>query len=247
MRIWILLSLISNADYSFAASERINICGPSAHFFFANGMNNSQDEADDSARALDTLLNRRLMEQQLSKVSFRIAYNYDDRLPLELLEAYQQKSVESMELFWRWTNNWVAAPEWFQEIVKKFMKSYQENILSYSDTSRQVTLYKSLLENNHSIFVLGHSQGNLFTNATGERIIHSAITVVEELIRSKRSARSNFKISEKCMSWWNAITDIDRDDPQKCILRCASVPIDMGTFTCNSHCEYLCHCISQNL
>jgi len=80
----------------------------------------------------------------------------------------------------------------------------------------------------------------LFGESSGEKIIGFVIDGLKEF--DKRGSPKARQISDTCMDWWNNITKIDRTDPDKCVMRCVVAPFDMGTFTCNGHCEYLCKC-----
>ncbi len=80
----------------------------------------------------------------------------------------------------------------------------------------------------------------LFGESSGEKIIGFVIDGLKEF--DKRGSPKARQISATCMDWWNSITEIDRTDPDKCVMRCVVAPFDMGTFTCNGHCEYLCKC-----
>lgn len=80
----------------------------------------------------------------------------------------------------------------------------------------------------------------LFGESSGEKIIGFVIDGLKEF--DKRGSQKAHQISAICMTWWNNITKIDRSDPDKCVMRCVTAPVDMGTFACNGHCEYLCKC-----
>jgi hypothetical protein len=124
-------------------------------------MNNDKDTAIKTKNKIKEIFENNKLN---TNIKFDLAYNYDNILPTELLEAYQQKQGENLTLYWEWISKWSLAPDWFKNIVEEFLISYNENILSYSNTEEQIAFYKDLLRQKARILTIAHSQGNLFTN-----------------------------------------------------------------------------------
>lgn len=139
-----------------------NNCASSVYLIYANGMNNSKKQSLNVKEKLKSFFEN--YENTKTNTKFGIAYNYDEILALELLEAYQQKVGENMELYWKWFFDWSKSPVWFKNIVNKYLGLYSKNILSFSDVEEQYEFYKEILEGDAKFLTVAHSQGNLFSN-----------------------------------------------------------------------------------
>lgn len=141
-----------------------NLCsGP--RVFFANGMNNDKGTAWDSAGHLREVLHNRSGE--LDKIRWdnrvQLVYNYDDIMPLELLQVFLQKRAESFDVIWDAIYYLTRAPDWARDIVESF-RARASVLVDKANLDEQISLYEGYLNRNYSLITVAHSQGNLFTN-----------------------------------------------------------------------------------
>lgn len=131
--------------------------------YFANGMFNSRRVAEASREALEV----KLFERGIYKSQIKIAYNLDEPALEQLLEVASQKSEDYGRSFWSYLANLSTAPKQFQELAIGVARSIdQRRYVKDGDLRRQVIQYQNDLKRGKSVFVVAHSQGNFYSNAS---------------------------------------------------------------------------------
>lgn len=134
---------------------------PNAHesvrIYFANGMNNTEEGAYNSQKAL-------MDELGMQNKDFGIAYNDNENWLTQLLEAYHQRKNESDD-FWYWLRHMNEAPQWFRdEYVQKVGRFNENMVRNDPDLQRHIRKYVADLVSGKKVVIVAHSQGNFYAN-----------------------------------------------------------------------------------
>ena len=125
--------------------------------YFANGMNNSIDDARKSKEKLQA-------ELGMQDKDFGIAYNDNENWLTQLLEVYHQRKNESDE-FWYWLRHMDEAPQWFRdEYVQKVGRFNENMVRNDPDLQKHINKYLADLESGKKVVIVAHSQGNFYAN-----------------------------------------------------------------------------------
>jgi hypothetical protein len=137
---------------------------PEIAFYFGNGMFNSQDQAGESKRALQQVLNKNGLLRSGQEV--RLAYNLNESPLVELLQVAAQKSEEYGRNFFRWLSDLSLASDEFRLLA--FAASLSADHVRYvsdQDLKAQVAAYRADVASGKTILVVPHSQGNFYANS----------------------------------------------------------------------------------
>jgi hypothetical protein len=137
--------------------------------FYVNGVDNAKSDADKSRRKL----RRELLEHpdaQLDCIRVEYAYNTNEPLFLDFLEAAIQKSEEldfDMPNFWRYYLRFKTAGSdaWFDNLVAdRYSKWDLAEFLLGDQLQEHLRLYRGELAMGRRVILVPHSQGNLYAN-----------------------------------------------------------------------------------
>jgi hypothetical protein len=129
--------------------------------FFANGMFNQKKHARDSLDNLKTTIAQK--NSELLFDDYEVAYNTNENALLQLLQVYEQKSLETKISFFDWLGKFTGFEN--DSAFKKIIKFYlSEEIAKDQDLKLQVQQYIKYLGNDYKIVTVAHSQGNFYTN-----------------------------------------------------------------------------------
>jgi uncharacterized membrane protein len=150
-----------------ASSAFANVCAST--IYFANGILNTPEDADDNRAALQELVNQRVLELSPAipcSLVVSISYNPTSNAFLDLFESFVQLSSDPnpAELFWRMARGLVASSALFA------LAELAATINMELDLGDQVDSYKATIARGSPIVLVGHSQGNLFANEAFVRL-----------------------------------------------------------------------------
>lgn len=155
------LTLIFTIALAASSVAYGNICPKETTLYYANGMQNTFEQAQRSLTALTQALPE---IPQLVKANSRISYCVDAFIGEQLLAAYNQKVGENTIDYWLWLSNLAKAPEWFKESIKKSLVAIANDPNLTSDGGHSFAYQQDILDEK-SLVIVAHSQGNLYTNA----------------------------------------------------------------------------------
>jgi len=170
----IYLLLILSIAYLYANDVAINEC--KSDIYFANGIMTDEGNA---TKNLDLIWKKVLAEQYDSNLSkmekelnFKTAYNETYGFSGDIYEAYLQLASESegwrdLYLFISYVVGHTGdEKDWYNQALSLITGMNEEMIRQAyeADLSMQTTDYKNSIALGHSVIVVAHSQGNLFTN-----------------------------------------------------------------------------------
>ncbi|CAN5514198.1 hypothetical protein BH10BDE1_BH10BDE1_13870 [soil metagenome] len=140
---------------------------PNLASYFGNGMFNSDRQADNNRAELETFMRARNLLSRGETVA--LAYNFSEAAAEQLLQVSTQKDEETGRSFFRWVSNLSSAPEFFRKIAQTAMTAYDlKAYLEDQDLRIQIERYEKDLKSGKVIVVVGHSQGNLYSNRAWE-------------------------------------------------------------------------------
>jgi len=167
----ILILINNNISNSQQICEEIDTY-ESTRVYFANGMSNSDADAQNSSK------NVRLLLGSSQDYSYRYSYNANENWLTQLLQVYEQKKIDQKlevnpEEYWYLLRNMEEAPEWFREVYKKNMEQFRESDV-YNDPYliEHVNNYVRDLYNGKKVVIVAHSQGNFYANNAYRRILN---------------------------------------------------------------------------
>ena len=137
--------------------------------YFGNGMFNSARQAEASRLALENFMRDRELFD--GKEPIGLAYNFSEAVAEQLLQVTTQKDEESGRSFFRWISNLSSAPEFFRKMAQVAMAAYDfKAYLEDGDLRLQIEHYEKDLKSGKVIVVVGHSQGNFYSNTSWENL-----------------------------------------------------------------------------
>lgn len=203
-----LAAVVLSGYASFVAAESVNGCvqedsRKETKIYFANGVMNGPDVAYSALQELQSYYKRTLeAEYPDEKFTFQVAHNESNGFHRDLIEVFEQKSIELgmdhhgltpyalLELLAMHTDDEeiysiLSGLDWIKDRAR-LIASFRSNIddlraflgeqiakaLSErrSVESKHTGYYEGDLIAGKRVFVIAHSQGNLFTNAALEEI-----------------------------------------------------------------------------
>ena len=153
-------------------------CGPRAiSLYFANGMFNTEDAANQSRAKLELAAHHPVT----------LAYNLNETAILELIQVAEQKEEELARIFWQnLANEFPLEPgsnpgkirgafDSIWPALLEISKTYdRDRYLRDADLQKHVQMYRADLQEGKHISVVAHSQGNFYANSAGELIANEA-------------------------------------------------------------------------
>jgi hypothetical protein len=159
----------------FSQSFGLNCRNPMVSVYFGNGMFNSRNDAEKSARALQEMLTTHSILPKTQSV--KIAYNLNEPALEELLQVADQKESEAGRSYWRWLSQLSLAPEWFHSLAKGVAAMYDEaRYLVDVDLQKQVVSYRSEITSGRTVLTIAHSQGNFYANSSWHLLASAPVT-----------------------------------------------------------------------
>jgi hypothetical protein len=161
----LIVATILSATTAFALDCKT----PSLAAYFGNGMFNSDEQAESSRAKLETFISANNLLNNGDTVG--LAYNFNEAAAEQLLQVATQKDNEAGRSFFRWISNLSSAPEFFKKMAQTAMaandfKEYLEDV----DLRIQIAQYETDLKTGKVIVVVGHSQGNFYSNSAWENL-----------------------------------------------------------------------------
>jgi len=134
-----LLLILSSFAYAAIAEYKTDV-------YFSNGISTEDEDAKRNAKLLDAAIEDKLGTNQYNKQIGKVDYSYNNTngIPFDLTESADQKLNI---IKWR---DWLAS-------LFGYVTSHA------SDLKKQIDAYKASISSGHSVLVVAHSQGNLFT------------------------------------------------------------------------------------
>jgi len=151
------------------------VCQNKTQVVYSNGVFNSRDEAELSAKLLEVSLGVRPQFNEFVD----LAYANDSGAALtlagvlpgmgQLLELYLQKQlVDNTSNLWHWLKGTGSAPtpQWFIDGMKQIaVATNAANYVFDGDLQSQVSAYTKYLNAGNRVLIVSHSQGNFYSNA----------------------------------------------------------------------------------
>jgi hypothetical protein len=132
-------------------------------------MFNSSEQAETNRRALEDFFRKRDMIGSNDRVD--LAYNFSEAAAEQLLQVTTQKDDETGRSFFRWLSNLSSAPEFFRKMAQTAMAAYDfKAYFEDGDLRFQIQQYENDLKSGKVIVVVGHSQGNFYSNTSWENL-----------------------------------------------------------------------------
>ena len=143
--------------------------------YFANGILTTPRQASDNAILLDETIKQNIYVGNLQKYNKQIgkvdyAYNSTDTATRDMYEAYLQLKAEGgISVFQEFLLKHFPLAEYLvdEDIKKVLDEEVNEKIIKKAhdvDLDKQIKKYRTSINNGHSVAVVAHSQGALFTN-----------------------------------------------------------------------------------
>lgn len=160
----VLIIYLTLCQLSFAHAN----CGEKKTvLFFANGMFNSWADANKSLDELSIKMKRKYPQNKFD--AFKVAYNTNEPVLLQLHQVFRQKITDTNISFWRNIEKLLELEK--DEALKNVTRLLRaEQVLTDQDLRRQISDYKKYLKNDFKIITVAHSQGNLYTNFSFDSI-----------------------------------------------------------------------------
>lgn len=137
--------------------------------YFGNGMFNSASQAEISRTALEDFMRKRGLLTSKGRVA--LAYNFSEAVAEQLLQVTTQKDEEVGRSFFRWISNLSSAPQFFRDMAQAAMTAYDfKAYFEDADLRLQIEHYEADLNSGEVIVVVGHSQGNFYSNTSWENL-----------------------------------------------------------------------------
>lgn len=135
--------------------------------YFGNGMFNSREQAESNRLELQNFMSTQQLIDSDARVE--LAYNFSEAAAEQLLQVAMQKDEESGGSFFRWVSNLSSAPEFFRKLADFTVtaidfKAYLEDV----DLRLQIDSYEAAMNAGKIVVVVGHSQGNFYSNMSWE-------------------------------------------------------------------------------
>jgi len=165
--IFCVLSLLS-ISYNSAVAINLDLipCDKKAKIktIFVNGMFNSRQEAEKSARLLCASVKAKELDTEIIKCD-DVAYNENETILMQLLEVAKQKQEDFANHFWSYLGNIDSAPKEFKNTVLENKKLLSD--ITYAnddDLKKHIQKYKEAFDTGYNIILVAHSQGNFYSN-----------------------------------------------------------------------------------
>lgn len=172
MRIALLFSLFSTVHAQYKAPFQCPL--PDIALFFGNGVNNLENDADDSLDALQDRLKSAAHDTlDLPKIVVGdVLYNTKENILLQLLEVFMQKMHEFQLNFWNWLFDLSSAPDWFREKLLNLIMLDEWTVVNPADLDSQLATVHDTLGEGLNVLIVAHSQGNMFANSVYRLVRH---------------------------------------------------------------------------
>ena len=141
-------------------------CQPETVVFFCNGVWNDAEDADESRRFLQDVLDIHISGTNLDgTITYKLAHNPSDGYLEDLLETFEQDLQTSYSLFWDYLAEWDAMPDFLQDKIIAIAKEVDTAVVSANPSVQDhITLYNTYLSEGKMVVLVAHSQGNLYGN-----------------------------------------------------------------------------------
>jgi hypothetical protein len=160
--------LVSSSSWAVCPQEKTTV-------LYLNGVDVKKADAVKSKDKLDQVVTNTIGADQADCITFDFVYNTNEPLFLDFLEAGMQKAEEevgSIEAFWE---------TYLRGLAQGFFPSFASLVESYFSTvdtvievgeyvlgdqlNEHLVRYRQELNQNRTIVLVGHSQGNLYASA----------------------------------------------------------------------------------
>ena len=150
----------------FAEASHASVCEQQETVvYFGNGIDTIRKQALDNSEVIEKRLMASLPEPEYKLLQFNVAYNDDNYLKLDLLEATIQDLQTDYSRFWRILGKVDIMPDWFADIMKEIAAAVDRVALVTTDSlADQVNDYMKQIKEGKKILLVAHSQGNFFGN-----------------------------------------------------------------------------------
>lgn len=157
-------------------AENINEC--KTDIYFGNGVWNSEEEATDSKRELQYIIDNN-PDLQSKYGEIKLQYNWSHGRMIDVLETfYQLKEAGQISEKWFFTFVDELMAKQLSDITDEDVKSLREQIINIIISTEEdevdkmlVKYYEESFKYGHRILLVSHSQGNLFANRIHDKIV----------------------------------------------------------------------------
>ena len=141
-------------------------CQPETVVFFGNGVWNDAEDADESRRFLQDVLEIHISGTNLDgTITYKLAHNPSDGYLEDLLETFEQDLQTDYSLFWNYLAEWDTMPDFLQDKIIAIANEVDAAVVSAnSSVQEHITLYNRYLSEGKLVVLVPHSQGNLYGN-----------------------------------------------------------------------------------
>lgn len=160
---------------------------------YTNGVTTPREKARQALREIVSLNLNQQIDQKLTNDKYILAYNYEETISKDFLEASVQRFPEGFIKSTGQTNAYAAYMGFIQNgfggaiydaslnaIVEAITEIQGEWLLNYKNSSKYLTTvneikleYEKAIKNEERIFAISHSQGGLFMNDVYSRLSYA--------------------------------------------------------------------------
>ncbi len=141
-------------------------CQPEVVVFFGNGVWNDAEDADESRRFLQDVLEIHISGTNLDgTITYKLAYNPSNGYLEDLLETFEQDLQTNYSLFWNYLAEWDTMPDFLQDRIIEIANEVDAAVVSANPSVQEhIALYNQYLSEGKMVVLVAHSQGNLYGN-----------------------------------------------------------------------------------
>ncbi|MDP3734984.1 MAG: carboxypeptidase-like regulatory domain-containing protein [bacterium] len=160
--------------FGYAQSAHASACAePTMSIFFVNGIGNTREEARQSTKVLaDHLYTHAEVTPECVQVG--LAYNHNEPLFLDWVEAWEQKMAEVddfMVTFWLFLGRVAGASDVFLATLYNAVTLIDPPAyLIDADLDEHLAAYRSEITVGRKVIAVPHSQGNFYANEAWEKL-----------------------------------------------------------------------------
>lgn len=141
-------------------------CQPETVVFFCNGVWNDAEDADESRRFLQDVLDIHISGTNLDgTITYKLAHNPSNGYLEDLLETFEQDLQTNYSLFWNYLAEWDIMPDFLQDKIIAIANEVDAAVVSANPSVQEhIALYNQYLSEGKMVVLVAHSQGNLYGN-----------------------------------------------------------------------------------
>ena len=162
--ILLLVTFFAVQGVSYGEDEQT--CQPDVVVMFGNGVWNDAEDADESRRILEDVLEIHVLGTELKgKIQYDTSHNPSEGALADLLETFEQNFQTEKSKFWRFLAGLDLMPDILQDKLKEIATEINADIVSANPSIQEhIAVYDQYLSEGNVVVLVAHSQGNLYGN-----------------------------------------------------------------------------------